>query len=487
MLVLAIVERQASVAQEQSARKWAQRNLGKANLSDVRRRRRLLDVGEQMARSPGKSLPRLFDSIYDLKATYRFFRHPEVTPDNVQSGHRKLIHRELQEPGKETLLLEDTSELSWNTSFEIPGLGPTGDKNPRVKGFHLHSVLAVRWSDPVDVDGPYRRAPVDVLGLADQLYHVRKPVPPGEDPNRSSGARMRRERESKLWNDCTERLGKAPMDARWVRVCDRGADIYEFMMGCANYGHGYVVRAAQDRALSEHEGRLFERVRSLKGWAEFKLNVRKRPERAPHEARLTIAACPVSIRSPERPGAAVGKLPPVTCTAVRIWELEPPAGSEPLEWILLTDQQVETAEDALKVALQYATRWVIEDYHKALKTGLGVEELRLEDGHALMAATSIMSLTALRLVDLRERLRIAPDAPASEAGLDPLELKILSRETKRYLKTTRDVALAIGRLGGHMNRKADGLPGLITLWHGYTKLQMLVRGARHGMHLARFG
>lgn len=469
------------------ARKWAKRNLGNAKLGDIRRQRRLVEIGEQMARSPGKSLPRLCESTYDLKAAYRFFRRPEVTPDNVQEGHRKLVHRALQEPGVVTLLLEDTSELAWNTSFEIPGLGPTGDKNPRVKGFHLHSVLAVRWSAPVDVDGPYRRAPVEVLGLADQLYHVRKPVPPGEDPNRSAGPRKQRDRESKLWNDCTERLGPAPANTRWVRVCDRGADIYEFLEGAARHGHGFVVRAAQDRALTVSGGRLFEQARNLKGWAEFKLNVRKRPERPPHEARLALVACPVAIRSPGRPGVSPGKLPAIACTVVRVWELAPPTDSDPLEWILLTDAPVGTVEEALTVALQYATRWVIEDYHKALKTGFGAEELRLEDGHALMAATSLMSLTALRLVDLRERLRIAPDAPASDAGLDPLELKILAMETKRYLKTTRDVALALGRLGGHLNRKADGLPGLVTLWRGYVELQMLTRGARHGMRLPRSG
>lgn len=475
------------MAQEQEPRKWAKRNLGKANLSDVRRQRRLVKIGEQMARSPGSSLPRLCESTYDLKATYQFFRHPEVTPDNIQAGHRKLVQRELRVPETVSLLLEDTTEASWNTPFEIPGLGPTGDKNPRVKGFLLHSVLAVRWCGSVDVDGPYLRAPVDVLGLAEQLYHIRKPVPPGEDPDKSSGARKLRERESKLWNDCTERLGRPPANSRWVRVCDRGADVYEFLAGCATLGHGFVVRAAQDRALVGEEGSLFKRARSLEGWAEFKFNVRKRPERAPHEARLAIAACPVSIRSPTRPGASPGKLPPVTCTVVRVWELDPPPGSEPLEWILLTDLGVETLKEALTVALQYATRWVIEDFHKALKTGLGAERLRLEDGHALMAAISVMSLTALRLVDLRERLRIAPDASASEAGLDSLELKILSMETKRYLKTTRDVALALGRMGGHLNRKADGMPGLLTLWHGFNKLQTLARGARHGMHLSRFG
>jgi hypothetical protein len=31
----------------------------------------------------------------------------------------------------------------------------------------------------------------------------------------------------------------------------------------------------------------------------------------------------------------------------------------------------------------------------------------------------------------------------------------------------------VGRLGGHLNRKSDGLPGWQTLWHGMTKLGLL--------------
>ena len=33
-------------------------------------------------------------------------------------------------------------------------------------------------------------------------------------------------------------------------------------------------------------------------------------------------------------------------------------------------------------------------------------------------------------------------------------------------------------LGGHLLRKCDGEPGWITLWRGYEKLQLLLRGAK---------
>jgi len=36
--------------------------------------------------------------------------------------------------------------------------------------------------------------------------------------------------------------------------------------------------------------------------------------------------------------------------------------------------------------------------------------------------------------------------------------------------------MAVARLGGHMNRKADGFPGWLTLWRGWQKLQHMVTG-----------
>ena len=119
---------------------------------------------------------------------------------------------------------------------------------------------------------------------------------------------------------------------------------------------------------------------------------------------------------------------------------------------------------------------MIEEYHKAIKTGLGAERLQLESAERLFAAIAIMSVVALRLIELRERLRRHPDAEAAQAGLSPLELEVLRARSGRPLRTVREVALAIGRLGGHLNRTSDGLPGWQTLWHGMNTLHALVEG-----------
>ena len=135
----------------------------------------------------------------------------------------------------------------------------------------MHTVLSVRWPDgPQDTS---KRRPVEVLGIGDQHYYVRTPC---RRPRASSPERLRRARESQGWPHASQRLGHAPPDVQWIRVADREADIYAYLVSCQKLGHGFVIRAAKDRAVSHPEtgkraGRLFPAARSAAPLGEFTL------------------------------------------------------------------------------------------------------------------------------------------------------------------------------------------------------------------------
>ena len=88
---------------------------------------------------------------------------------------------------------------------------------------------------------------------------------------------------------------------------------------------------------------------------------------------------------------------------------------------------------------------------------------------------------------MREQMRLAPEAPAESSGLSELELEVLRVRSGKPLVTVEEVSLALGRLGGHLNRKSDGQPGWITLWRGWQILQTLVEGALIARKLTKFG
>jgi hypothetical protein len=138
-------------------------------------------------------------------------------------------------------------------------------------------------------------------------------------------------------------------------------------------------------------------------------------------------------------------------------------------------------------ALHYATRWVLAAYPKASKPGRGAERLPRESAARWLAAMALMSGVALRLIARRERLRRHPEAEAAPSGWSPLALEGWRHKSGRPRRTGREVALAIGRWGGHRNRTREGWPGWHTRWHGMHTLPVLVEGVLIAHRLKSFG
>ena len=461
--------------------KWVRQNFGGLELGDSRLSRRAMQIAERMISKGAGSIPRQMAAPKDVKATYRFFSNKKVTPDGLQAGHKDAV-REKMATSPIVLLIEDTSEFTWSGKEPVEGLGPVGGGGHGQQGFHLHSVLATNWPQKLGVTEQPRRPPLEIIGLAHQEFYIRQPRPQGE--GRSSRDRKHRLRESQLWTRSSFHLGPAPQGIRWVRIADRGADIYELLDSCLAFDHGFVIRASSNRSLEDPQtgnkcGRLFEVAQKAPRKGTFEIVLRKRGRVEARTARLAVHATKVLLRSPQRPGHGAGYDPAIPCSVIWVAELNPPSSEKAkIEWYLLCDGEVDSYEEAIERVLQYASRWIIEEYHKGIKTGMGAEKLQLDTAEALFAAISMMAIVACRIIDLRDALRFEPDAPAARSGFDDLELEILARKTGRELRTVREVALALGRMGGHLGRKGDGLPGWLTLWRGLYDLRLLVEGVR---------
>ena len=475
---------------------WSEAHFSGAELPDHRLRRRVVKMAEEMARHPGWSLPRLFPLPKDLKAAYRLLSHESATPEALQSGHRDQTRAAMMR-APVVLLPEDTTTLSWSGNRAVKGLGPVGRGEEGLQGFLLHTTLAVAWprEDAAAAAAGSRRPPVECLGIAHQISHVRTGRPPDEAKD-DKRARLERERESQFWERTSAAIGPAPEGVIWRRVSDRESDIYEYLLSCDEMGHGFVVRACQDRCLREPaEDHLFSAARSAPELGRLELELRGRDGMAGRTARLVVQSRELTLAPP---GAwkAKRRYRPLPCVVVRVFEPEPPKEAEALEWVLLTDAPTRgderawasTLDGAIEATRQYATRWLVEDFHKAIKSGgMKAEQLQLESADALRAAVAMMSVTALRLVELRERVRRLPDAAAEHSSLSAVELTVLRAATERAILTVREVALAIGHLGGHLNRKSDGMPGVLTLWRGMEQLTALATGFQLANRLYGYG
>ena len=101
----------------------------------------------------------------------------------------------------------------------------------------------------------------------------------------------------------------------------------------------------------------------------------------------------------------------------------------------------------------------------------------------------LYSGVAARIVALRDLARQQPDAPCTLILHDD-EWRVLyahihhhAPAAKMPVPTIRQAVLWIGRLGGHLGRKCDRLPGVRTLWRGWRDLTLLVDGYRASRHL----
>lgn len=457
---------------------WAMQHFFEAFTTDIRRGKRITKIAESMARLPGKSIPQFCDTKYDIKATYELLKHPESTPSAIQRGHRTLTKKTIQTTPGIYLLIEDSSDIIFSGRRQIQGLGPIGEANSVLKGFLLHTVLAVKYPLNDSVDKYGKRLPVEIIGIADQQYHVRE----AEKKERKSRQFVTRERESDLWLNSQKNIGKRlnNEDIKWISVCDRGADIYEYMIESSNNNRNYIVRAKHDRILVENTSKstsLFDHARNMPSSGTFEMELRTRPGQAAKTVILSVSYGSVEIRAPQRPGSKAGSLAPIRSNVVHVVEKNSDS-DDPLEWILLTNLDINNFTEAYQITEWYSARWIIEDYHKALKSGMKIEELQLDTQHSLFAAISIMAVVALRLVELREIIRLRSSAPSSEIGLDKIELLVLEKVSKKKITTVKEAGLAIGRLGGHIGRKNDGMPGMTTLWKGYIRLKDMAEGAK---------
>lgn len=440
---------------------WAIENFGNALLFNKKKVKRLVGIAIRLAEAKGTSLARLFDNWYDTKATYNLLKQPVMKPDCIQNPHREMVFQKIENWSGDVLAIEDSSEFEWNHKEPIEGLGPIGSGRSCNQGFILHSTLAI---------GMTNKGKLEVLGLPFQQYYVRPPV----RETRKKRAWSEDLIETDLWRNVIKEKA-LPAASKVIRVCDRAADIYEIFTETKEYGCRHIIRLKHDR-ITLLEGTPIKSLMTNNEMGQTQIEKRIKDGTKSEKINLNINWQTVSLRAPARPGFGIGKLSSFKETIVHVWG-ESEKG-EKIEWFLYTDLEVNSVEDAIKIVQYYALRWTIELYHKILKTGLKAENLQLETAHAIFAAISIMSIVGLRILDLREHLRMNPEAPAKESGLSELELKVLGKYLKRDLKTVKCVALAIGRLGGHQNRKSDGMPGILSLWWGMSRFLGIMEGVQ---------
>lgn len=448
-------------------------HFGGAALKDARLTDRLVAVANPLFAHPNETFPKKFQNPTALQACSRLRKNDQVTHASVLVAQRDVTLQRLRATPGVVLAIQDTTVLDYSGLDASADLGPVGNGHGR--GYSCHNCLAVVAQS---------RA---VLGLAAQVLQRRRRVPKGE---KRAARQQPPQRESRLWKTIGKQLPAAPTDGPagqlWVDVADRGADLTEFLDYEEEVGKKYLVRSQHKRWIEQQtagtteKSKLHALARALPAAGSRPLEVQEKAGQPARTTAVSVRGQAVTLVPPrQRRGDERGV--PLSTWVVRVGEEQPPAGVPALEWILLSNVPVTTLAEAFERIAWYGLRWIIEEYHKAQKTGCDIEKMQFSYRARLEPAIALLSSVAVLLLNLRDHSR-APDAkerPAT-ARVPALGVRLLSKWPHGVVRSdwsVHDFYYALARLGGHQNRQHDPAPGWLVLWRGWLHLQAMLDGA----------
>jgi hypothetical protein len=454
---------------------WIDEELRTVAMRDERLNERFGIVLGQLSDQPTLSIPAACGERKESVAAYRFLDNDKVDDAKVLQPHGDAT-RERCRAHPVVLAVQDTTEVDLTRKHEKVG-GPL-NKDTRW-GLYVHPVLAVTPE----------RVP---LGVVEAKIWSRDPEEFAQSAAEKKKQRRLKpieEKESYRWVEGYEaacRLADACPNTRVVSIGDSEADIYDIYMA-ASAVEGpradFIVRCYhEDRSLEESKQKLRQLLLCTKSIGAMTIDVSERKTspnspkrqkpRSARTAKVTIRATRTLLKPPYRRDK---KLPPVWVNAILVLEENPPAGEEPIEWLLLTSLDIATTEQVHTVIAYYCVRWEIEVYFRILKSGCQIEKLQLETTDRIRACLALYMIVAWRIAHLTMLSRAYPemrcDKVLEEAEWKAVYTIVRKKPAPSTPPTLKELVDLIAQLGGHQGRKLDGPPGPKAMWIGMQRMR----------------
>jgi hypothetical protein len=311
------------------------------------------------------------------------------------------------------------------------------------------------------------------LGLIHTRMWARDPAHYGQSSQRNR--KPLEEKESYKWLESyqvTDQLAGALPATKVVNVGDREGDVYEVFAAASESARvAVLIRAQHNRQIvSTTQLLLWEHIATQPVADTLTIDIPRR-----HGVRARQARCQIRFGAAPLQAPLLKKEQPSLHNVwfIEVREVDPPPSAKAILWRLLTTLPVTTLEEAMEKVGWYVVRWQIEIFHRTLKTGCAVEALQLDHVDKLKRAVALKMVVAWRIMLLAYCSRDQSELPAS-ALLGAEEIAVLQTMALPHQPTDgltlRHAVRAIAKLGGHLGRKRDGEPGVITLWRGMQRL-----------------
>ncbi|WP_419234585.1 IS4 family transposase [Rickettsia endosymbiont of Nabis limbatus] len=452
---------------------WLENELRHVDFKDKRLINRLIKTSNLLDSKASGTINQSCRSWKDAKGAYRLFSNDKFDIDEVYSSHHVETQNRIQ--GKNLVFaIQDTTYLDYDTHIKTKGLGSISKAYTKHKqGLIMHSTIIVT---PGGLP----------LGLTSQQCWARI----AREEDQKEKARRKyithiKDKESYKWiNAFEETIANIPENTRVITVGDREADIFDLLWKIEESAAEFVIRNRQDRKFICPENgktKIQTKISKLQSKKEIRLKI---PGNGLHKARkanveikYTYGHIPirsVSLYGPENTDHKISDKLAVYVVSAK--EINAPVGVEAIDWTILTNIPVSSFEDAVERITWYKLRWKIEEYFRVLKSGCKIEASRLSAETKLQKLIAIKSLIAFKILYLSKIASTCPEE-SCDSILTTQEWKTLYMRVHRTNNTPgkppniKEAIILLGKLGGFMARKSDGLPGAMSLWRGYEILQ----------------
>lgn len=421
--------------------------LADLDLGDARLNRRACTLIETLGQRPDQSIPAACGSWKETKAAYRLFDADQVTAQKLLEPHYHCtLERITAHPT--VLCIQDTTELDYTGKTDIQGLGTLNYATRR--GLYLHPTLAVTPE----------RLPLGIL----DCWSWTRPWEQGQESIRwLEGYQRLCEAQQTLWEQA--------FDTRLVYLADREADLFEIyaehrrQLEHQEQAADWLIRAQHDRHTVAGQ-KLWAAVEAAPELGRVEFNLPASKQRPGRKIVQSLKTARVTLRAP--PGHAQRQ--PIAVTALLAREVSPPAGEAPIEWLLLTNLDVTTLDQAEQKLSWYLCRWQVEIFFRILKSGCKVEQLQLETIERLEPAILLYMLIAWRVLFFTMVGRECPELPCTlifdDAEWQAVYIVANQQLPPKTPPTLNHMIRLIAGFGGFLNRKGDGVPGPQTIWIG---------------------
>jgi hypothetical protein len=411
---------------------WEEKEFGGASLGDERLSQRLVEIAADKAGQPGRAYCGVAEGDWPrVKAYYRFIDKSDdsaVTMSAILQPHRERTTQRMKAQ-KTVLCIQDGSDLNYSTLERCEGLGFVGtyQTGKQSKGLHLHSTFAVTSSG----------LPLGVLLAECTAREQRSP-----EDDRPLSAIPIEEKNTFSWiqgvRDCMDIKQLMPHTSL-VGILDREADFFEIFDDQRRKSSrvDLLIRAQLNRkTMGEHK--LFEEVMQSPVQSRITIKiprqsarVKKKNQKARNERAARIAEVTVRyIRTELKPPPYFQEMPPISLWIIHVKEEKPPAGTKAVKWFLLTTIDIKSQHDALDCIAWYCLRCRIEDWHRVLKSGCGIEALAHKTAGRLKRAIAINLVIAWRIMLMTLMEREMPEL-SPEVLFSDIEIKVLQAYAKK--------------------------------------------------------